>query len=131
MRQLFGKTPEPGRQEQQLVDLVGRDASHITLTITEFSIAHGAQTVSMHGSIVITLLSPTAETVTMDLTVDVNDVPWVRVSGTDNGITVRHNDGSQLSQAESQAFLDLFGLPGAIEFVILSLFSPCQTLMGA
>ena len=85
----------------------------------------------MHGTIVITLLSPTAETVTMDVTIDVNHVPWVRVRGTDNGITVRHNDGSQLSQAEGQAFLDLFGLPGAIEFVILSLFNPCQRLMGA
>ena len=111
--------------------LVLADPNHITLTITEFSITHGTQTVNMHGTVVITILSPTTETVTLNLTIDVNDVPWVRVSGTDNGITVRHNDGSQLSQAESQAFLDLFGLPGAIEFVILSLFSPCQTLMGA
>ncbi|HYR31600.1 MAG TPA: hypothetical protein VEO93_06720, partial [Gemmatimonadales bacterium] len=111
--------------------LVLADPNHITLTITEFSITHGTQTVNMHGTVVITILSPTTETVTLNLTIDVNDVPWVRVSGTDNGITVRHNDGSQLSQAESQAFLDLFGLPGAIEFVILSLFSPCQSLMGA
>ena len=38
---------------------------------------------------------------------------------------------SALTQAEGQAFLDLFGLPGAIESAILSLFSPCQSLMGA
>jgi len=87
--------------------------------------------VSVHGTITITILSLTAETVTMNLGIDVNDVPWVRVSGTDNGITVRHADGTQLTQAEGQAFLDLFGLPGAIEFAILSLFSPCQSLMGA
>ncbi len=107
------------------------DADHITLTITEFSVTHGAETVSLHGTITITILSLTAETVTMNLGIDVNDVPWVRVSGTDNGITVRHADGTQLTQAEGQAFLDLFGLPGAIEFAILSLFSPCQSLMGA
>jgi len=77
------------------------------------------------------LLSPTTETVTMHLVINVNDVPWVRISGTDIGITVRHVDGSQLTQAEGQAFLDLFGLPGAIEFAILSLFGPCQSLMGA
>jgi len=111
--------------------LVLTDANHITLTITEFSITHGTQTVSMEGTITITLLSPTTETVTMHLVINVNDVPWVRISGTDNGITVRHADGSQLTQAEGQAFLDLFGLPGAIEFAILSLFSPCQSLMGA
>jgi hypothetical protein len=111
--------------------LVRSDATHLTLTITEFSITHGAETVSMHGTITITFLSPTTETVTMDLTIDVNDVPWIRIRGTDNGITVRHNDGSQLTQAEGLAFLDLFGLPGAIEFAILSLFNPCQTLMGA
>ena len=111
--------------------LVLTDANHITLTITEFSITHGTQTVSMEGTITITLLSPTTETVTMHLVINVNDVPWVRISGTDIGITVRHVDGSQLTQAEGQAFLDLFGLPGAIEFAILSLFGPCQSLMGA
>ena len=111
--------------------LVLTDANHITLTITEFSITHGTQTVSMEGTITITLLSPTTETVTMHLVINVNHVPWVRISGTDNGITVRHADGSQLTQAEGQAILDLFGLPGAIEFAILSLLSPCQSLMGA
>jgi len=111
--------------------LVLTDANHITLTITELSITHGTQTVSMGGTITITLLSPTTETVTMHLVINVNDVPWVRISGTDIGITVRHVDGSQLTQAEGQAFLDLFGLPGAIEFAILSLFGPCQSLMGA
>ena len=88
-------------------------------------------TVSMHGVITIALLSGGTETVTLDVTVDVNDVPWARISGTDNGIAVRHADGSELSSAESQAFGNLFGLPRAIEFAIESLFSPCQRLMGA
>ncbi|PYP03518.1 MAG: hypothetical protein DMD57_08375 [Gemmatimonadetes bacterium] len=107
------------------------DAKHLTLTITDCSVTHGAQTVSMHGAITIALLSAGTETVTLDVTVDVNDVPWARISGTDNGIAVRHADGSELSSAESQAFGNLFGLPRAIEFAIESLFSPCQRLMGA
>ena len=111
--------------------LVLSDVSHLTVTVSEFSITHGTETVSMHGTVTITLLSPTTETVTVNLALDVNNVPWVRISGTDNGVTVRHADGSQLSAEEGQTFLDLFGLPGAIEFVIESLFTPCKTLMGA
>jgi hypothetical protein len=111
--------------------LVLSDASHITLTLTEFSVTHGAETVSMHGTILITLLTPVSQTVTMNLAIDVNDTPWVRISGTDNGIAVRHADGTVLTAAEYGAFLDLFDLPGAIELATGSLFSPCQTLMGA
>src|SRR5947207_484457 len=77
------------------------------------------------------VLAPDPESVTINLVFNVNDVPWARISGTDNRIAVLHNDGSQLSAAEGQAFLDLFALPGAIEFVTQSLFGPCQSLMGA
>ena len=108
------------------------DANHITFTLNGFSITHGAETVSMHGVILVTLLSQDTQSVTIHLQIDVNDVPWTRMSGnTDTGITVLHNDGTQLSAAEGQAFLDLFALPGAIEFVTQSLFGPCQSLMGA
>jgi len=41
--------------------------------------------VSMEGTITITLLSPTTETVTMHLVINVNDVPWVRISGPTSG----------------------------------------------
>jgi hypothetical protein len=111
--------------------LVLSDASHITLTLTEFSVTHGAETVSMHGTIAITLLTLTSQTVTMNLAIDVNNTPWTRISGTDGGIAVRHADGTALSGAEYQAFLDLFELPGAVEFATGSLFDPCQKLMGA
>ena len=110
--------------------LVLSDPTHATITITEFSITRGSETVSIHGAITF-VLPPDPESVTINLVIDVNDVPWTRISGTDSGITVRHNDGSQLSAAEGQAFLDLFALPGAIEFVTQSLFGPCQSLMGA
>ena len=107
------------------------DASHLNLTLGGFSVTHGAETVSMHGTIAITQLTLISQTVTMNLTIDVNDVPWVRLRGTDDGITVRYANGSELSPADYQAFLDLSQLPGAIEFAILSLFGPCQSLMGA
>ncbi len=107
------------------------DPSHSAITITRFSVTHGAETESMHGTVAITHLSPISETVTIDLAINVNEVPWARISGTDDGIQVRQADGSALSGAEYQAFLDLFGLPAVIEFAILSLFGPCQSLMGA
>ena len=110
--------------------LVLSDATHGGLTITEFSITHGSETVSVHGTITF-VLAPDPESVTINLVFNVNDVPWARISGTDARIAVLHNDGSQLSAAEGQAFLDLFALPGAIEFVTQSLFGPCQSLMGA
>src|SRR5205085_3474714 len=84
------------------------DANHITFTITEFSITRGAEAVSMHGTIAITLLSPTTESVSFNLTIDVNDVPWIRIRGTDNGLTVLHAEGSQLSHVEANEFVDLF-----------------------
>ncbi len=108
--------------------LTSPNANQITLTLTEFSITRGAETVSVHGTISL-MLSPLSETV--NLAIDVNGVPWARISGTNNGITVRHADGSALSAAEFQALSDLFGLPDAIQSAILSLFSPCETLMGA
>jgi hypothetical protein len=67
----------------------------------------------------------------MDLTIDVNHVPWTHIGGTDGGITVRHADGTVLSALEYQAFLDMFDLPGAVEFAAGSLFGPCEKLMGA
>jgi hypothetical protein len=104
------------------------DANHATFTLTEFSITTGGESVSMHGTLT-TVLSTGGGTV--NLAIDVNGVPWVRVFTNDSGVWLRHADGSLLSPAEGQAFRDLFALPGVIESAILSLFSPCQSLMGA
>jgi len=60
----------------------------------------------------------------VDLVIDVNGVPWVRVYTNASGVWVRHADGSQLLPAEGQAFRDLYALPAVIEFAILSLFQP-------
>jgi hypothetical protein len=104
------------------------DADHATFTLTEFSITTGVESVSMSGTLT-TVLSTGGGTV--NLAIDVNGVPWVRVYTNDSGVWVRHADGSQLSPAEGQAFRDLYGLPAVIELAILSLFNPCQSLMGA
>ena len=42
-----------------------------------------------------------------------------------------HADGTTLSSAELEALSDLFGLPDQVELVILSLFTPAQSLLGA
>ena len=104
------------------------DADHATFTLTEFSITSGVESVSMSGT-VITVLSTGGGAV--NLTIDVNGVPWARVYTNASGVWLRHADGSVLSPAEGQAFRDLYGLPAVIESAILSLFSPCQSLMGA
>jgi len=104
------------------------DADHLTLTITEFSIKRGTETVSMHGTIT-SVLSTSAFSI--NLVIEVNGVPWVRFTGTDAGIAIRHADGSQLSAEEGQAFLGLFTLWGSSDFAMLSLFGPPGSLMGA
>jgi len=104
------------------------DADHATFTLTEFSIITGVESVSMSGT-VTTVLSTGGGSV--NLVIDVNGVPWVLVYTNASGVWVRHADGSQLLPAEGQAFRDLYALPAVIEFAILSLFSPCQSLMGA
>jgi len=63
----------------------------------------------------------------VDLVIDVNGVPWVRVYHQRKRGVVSPCDGSQLLPAEGQAFRDLYALPAVIEFAILSLFSPCQS----
>jgi hypothetical protein len=108
--------------------LTQADADHATLTITEFSITRGAETVSMHGTISVVFSSGS---LSMNLTIDVNGVPWVRITGTDASLAVRHADGSQLSNEEGQAFLDLFGLSVSCANAMSSMFGPPGTLMGA
>ena len=102
-------------------------ADELDLTI-QFSVTRGAETVSAHGTISLNFVTGSAS---VNLAIDVNGLPWARIMGTNNGITVRHADGSTLSAEELQALSDLFGLPDQIELAILGLFTPCQSLMGA
>lgn len=107
------------------------DANDATLTI-DFTVTRGAETVRVQGTITV-VLSPA--TVTADLNVSVNGVPFATITGTatptSNGIQVRHADGSALSSDELNALQNLFSLPDSLEAAIENLFHPCQRLMGA
>ena len=107
------------------------DANHANLSI-DFSVTRGAETVSFSGTIAVVGLPPS---VTADLTVSINGQAFAHVSGTNdathNGITIRHMDGSQLSQAEQPALAQLFELPDRLEEAIQHLFHPAEHFLGA
>jgi len=111
--------------------LATSDANHLAVTI-DFSVTHGAETVSVTGTIEVVV---SLQSVTANLSITVNGVAYARITGTadavNNNISLRHADGSSLSAAEVQAVSDLFGLPDAIEITIDNLVHPCQHLMGA
>jgi len=102
------------------------DANDATITL-DFSVTRGNETVSETGPIVV-VVSP--QTVTVDVAIAVNGVPFARISGTNNGITIRHADGSALSSDETQAVSDLFTLPAQLQSAVESLFNPARHLMG-
>jgi hypothetical protein len=110
--------------------LATSDASHVKLTI-DLSVTSGAETLAVTGSLTVVALSPTAFSVTANLTITVNGVPYAHVTGTDSGIQLTHADGSSLSAQEFQAVSDLFDLPDQMEVGIDNLFGPCEHLMGA
>ena len=49
---------------------------------------------------------------------------------THNGITITHQDGSQLSSAELEALDQLFELPDRLEEALEHLFHPAERFMG-
>ena len=107
------------------------DANDATLTI-DFSVTSGAETVRVQGTVTVVVLPAT---VTANLTVTVNGVPFATITGTatatSNGIQARHADGSALSLDELTALQHLFELPDSLEAAVESLFHPCEHLMGA
>jgi len=107
------------------------DANDATLTI-DFSVTSGAETVRVQGTVTV-VVSPA--TVTANLTVTVNGVPFATITGTatatSNTIQARHADGSALSSDELSALQNLFVLPDSLETAIEALFHPCERLMGA
>src|SRR5207237_10864703 len=87
--------------------LATSDANHVTLAV-HFSVSRGTETVSVDGTIT-EVVSPL--TVTADLHITVGGVPYADVVGTNQGIELRHHDGSALSATELQAVSDLFAIP--------------------
>ena len=104
------------------------DADHLTLSVGEFSVARGTETVTLKGT-VSTVLSTGVFDLT--LSVDVNRSRWANVTGNEAGVALRHPDGTRLSDPEAQAFLDLFTLWLESDYAMTILFGPPGTLMGA
>src|SRR2546426_462457 len=102
------------------------DADHEMLSFN-LSITRGAETVAATGTITVTL---STQSVTVNITITVNGAVYARITGTDNGITIRHADGSQLSQEEFAALEQLFSLPDTALEVIQQLFHPAENLLG-
>ncbi len=106
------------------VTVTTSDADHATLTI-DLSVTRGGATVALTGTIKI---GP--GTVTADLTITVPGGTFARIIGTNEGITIRHPNGSELSQGELEAMQHLFELPEHLQEVLDDLFHPAEHLMG-
>src|SRR3989475_4194991 len=102
------------------------DADHEMLSFN-LSVTRGAETVAATGTITVTL---STQSVTVNITITVNGAVYARITGTDSGITIRHADGSQLSQEEFAALEQLFSLPDTALVVIQQLFHPAENLLG-
>jgi len=102
------------------------DADHEMLSFN-LSVTRGGETVAATGTITVTL---STQSVTVNITITVNGAVYARITGTDNGITIRHADGSQLSQEEFAALEQLFSLPDTALEVIQQLFHPAENLLG-
>jgi len=100
------------------------DADHATLAIN-LSVTRGGATVALSGTITI---GP--GTVTADLTITVPEGTFARITGTNEGITIRHPNGSELSQGELEAMQHLFELPEHLQDALDDLFHPAEHLMG-
>jgi len=107
--------------------LATSDANHVTISV-HFSVTRGTETISVDGTIT-EVVSPL--TVTADLHITVGGVPYADVVGTNQGIELRHHDGSALSATELQAVSDLFEMPDNLSGAMESLVNPCQHMLGA
>ncbi|HEU5260029.1 MAG TPA: hypothetical protein VFU41_01265 [Gemmatimonadales bacterium] len=104
------------------------NANEFTLTIHNFSVQHGDQTVSVTGSVTVVLVP---QTITVNLTIFVDGSQYATITGTNDGIQFRRRDGRSPSQAELAALASLFELPDQLVEAISDLFHPCESLMGA
>ncbi|HYT05394.1 MAG TPA: hypothetical protein VEM13_11005 [Gemmatimonadales bacterium] len=98
-----------------------------TLSIN-FSVTRGGETVSVEGTIT-EVLSTGAFTVS--ITIQVDGVPYARITGDQNVIRARHADGSELSQEERLALATVLIVYAESETAIFGLFTPAGSLMGA
>ena len=108
------------------------DANNATITI-DFTYAHGTATVQLKGTVTV-VTSPPSVTADLAVYIDGNSTPFAVVRGTNdanhNGITITHQDGSQLTAAEWEALAQLYELPDQLEESLEHLFHPAEHFMG-
>ena len=108
------------------------DANNATITI-DFSYTQGTATVQLKGTVTV-VTSPPSVTADLAVYIDGNSTPFAVVRGTNdanhNGITITHQDGSQLTAAEWEALAQLYELPDRLEESLEHLFHPAEHFMG-
>ncbi len=108
------------------------DANNATITI-DFTYTHGTATVQLTGTVTV-VVSPPSVTADLAVYVDGNSTAFAVVRGTNdtdhNGITITHQDGSQLTAAEWEALAQLYDLPDRLEESLEHLFHPAEHFMG-
>ena len=108
------------------------DANNATITI-DFSYTQGTATVQLKGTVTV-VTSPPSVTADLAVYIDGNSTPFAVVRGTNdanhNGITITHQDGSQLTAAEWEALAQLYELPDQLEESLEHLFHPAEHFMG-
>src|SRR5204862_475797 len=102
------------------------------LTTVDFTYTYAGETVHLTGTVsVVQLVSVTADVAVYE---NGGTAPVAVIRGTadatHNGITITHQDGTQLSPAELAALDQLFQLPDQLEEALEQLFHPAERFMG-
>src|SRR2546430_9865644 len=109
------------------------NANEATITI-DFTYAHAGETVHLTGTVTV-VSSPGSVTADFAVYENGGTTPVAVIRGTadatHNGITITHQDGSQLSPGELEALDQLFQLPERLEEVLEHLVQPAKHFMGA
>ncbi len=109
------------------------NANEATITI-DFTYTHAGETVHLTGTVTV-VSSPGSVTADFAVYENGGTTPVAVIRGTadatHNGITITHQDGSQLSPGELEALDQLFQLPERLEEVLEHLVQPAKHFMGA
>jgi len=108
------------------------NANEATITV-DFTYTYAGETVRLTGTVSV-VQSPISVTADVAVYENGGGVPVAIIRGTadatHNGITITHQDGSQLSSAELEALDQLFELPDRLEEALEHLFHPAERFMG-
>jgi len=108
------------------------NANEATISV-DFTYTYAGETVRLTGTVSV-VQSPISVTADVAVYENGGGVPVAIIRGTadatHNGITITHQDGSQLSSAELEALDQLFELPDRLEEALEHLFHPAERFMG-